>query len=231
VSAHHFFAPLGDGDEVILRGDESRHAARVLRVREGEEITVADSTGLVVRARVTGIGDAEVRAEVIERTTHVAADPPFTVCPALPRGGKIEEIVEDLTELGVDRIVPWFAERSVQNWDERKMEKNLARWREVARAAAKQSKRPFLPIVEPTGLPVGEGVVVLHESADVLFRDVPGQVTAVITGPEGGLTPDEVAAFAAEGATIASLGPQVLRAQTAPVAAAVLALARMGRLG
>lgn len=231
MSAHHFFAPLGDGNDVVLRGEESRHAARVLRVREGEEITVADSTGLVVRARVSEIGDLDVRAAIFERTTHPAPDPTLTVCPALPRGGKVEEIIEDLTELGVDRIIPWFAERSVQNWDERKMEKHLTRWREVARAAAKQSKRPFLPIVEPVGLPIGDGVVVLHESATALLRDVPGPVTAIITGPEGGLTPDEVAAFEAEGATIASLGPQVLRAQTAPVAAAVLVMARMGRLG
>lgn len=231
MTAHHFFAPLGDGDTAILRGDEARHAAKVLRVRDGEEITVADGTGVVVRARVSAVHDTEVRAVVVERVTHAQPSPPVTICPALPRGAKMEQIVEDLTELGVDRIVPWFAERSVQRWDEQKARKHLDRWREIARAAAKQSKRPFLPIVEAPQMPAGAAMVVLHEGANDRLRDLDGEIATVVTGPEGGLTDAELQAFAGAGARLASLGPQILRAETAPVAAAALVMARMGRLG
>lgn len=231
MSAHHFFAPLGDGDEAVLRGDESKHAARVLRVREGEEITVADGTGLVVRASVTLLGDHEVRAAIVERTLTELPEPQFMVCPALPRGSKIEQIIEDLTELGVDRITPWFSDRSVQQWDDRKVQKNLERWREIARASAKQSKRAFLPIIELASLPIGPGVVVVHESGANRLRDIDVEITAIVTGPEGGLTDTEVESFQKEGATVASLGPQVLRTETAAVVAAALVMARSGRIG
>lgn len=231
MSAHHFFAPLGDGDEAVLRGDESRHAARALRVREGEEITVADGTGLVVRAVVTTIGDNEVRASIKDRSVIDRPDPPLVACPALPRGNKIDQIIEDLTELGVDRITPWFSDRSVQQWDDNKVQRNLERWREIARASAKQSKRAFLPIVELGALPIGPGVVVLHESAATRLGDVEGEIMAIVTGPEGGLTETEVESFREEGATIASLGPQVLRTETAAVVAAALVMARSGRIG
>ena len=233
MTAHHFFAPPEDigPDVVTLKGDEAHHAARSLRVRPGEEITVADGTGRIVRAVVTDVGDL-VEAEVKDESVVAASRPAVTLFQALTKGDKIDGIVEKATEVGVRRIVPFVAERTIVKWDERKLEKVRDRWSAIAKAAAKQSRAPWIPdicaVASDASGALATPAIVLHEQAPARLRDVlpsePPDELAIIVGPEGGLSDDEVERLRAGGAGVASLGPRVLRTETAgPVAAAVIA--------
>ena len=230
MTAHHFFADDVEHDPIVLTGEEARHAARALRVRPGEEVTVGDGRGTVARGIV---GDAPTAQRVLiavaDRTLVQPSHPQVRVFPAVPKAGKLDEIVQHLTEVGVDRITPWFAERSVARWDARKCRSQGDRLRAIARAAAKQSRRAWLPIVDDPGkidaLP--PGAVLLHEHAtrrlsDTL-RDLSSpSIVAVICGPEGGLTDTERVQFADAGALEASLGPLVLRTETAAIVGSAL---------
>lgn len=236
MTAAHFFLDDVAGDRLRISGDDGRHAARVLRLRPGEEITVGDGRGTVVRARVSTIADAAVDAEVTDRMRVPAQMPRLTVCPAVPHSGKLDLVTQKLTELGVDAIVPWVAARSVPRWGRQKAARQGARLRAIAYEAAKQARRPWLPeVLDPDALqPPAGAAVVLHETADRSLRDVlPDDCDALtmVTGPEGGLTPQEVEQLRARGAVVATLGPLVLRTETAAIAGAVLVLGRYGRIG
>lgn len=235
MSAHHFFAPRVDGDVVTLAGEEGRHASRVLRIRVGEVITIGDGAGTVVTARTDSV-EPNVRATVLERTHDARPTPELTVYPAVPKSGKLDLVVQKLTELGVDRIAPWFAERTIVRWDGAKSRAQGERLRAIAHDAAKQSKRAWLPVVlDPAALEVPpRGAFVLHEAGSSRMRDVlPDAPTSValVVGPEGGLTDTEVTRFREAGAVLASLGAQILRAETASIVAATLVLHRYERIG
>jgi 16S rRNA (uracil1498-N3)-methyltransferase len=147
-----------------------------------------------------------------------------------------------MTEIGVDAIVPWAASRSIVQWKGERGEKALSKWRATAREAAKQSRRAWWPTVEPLHstnevaklLAAADQALILHEDAEApLARlDVAavGEVVMVI-GPEGSISPQEMAAFQAAGATAYKMGPTVLRTSTAGTAAATVVLARSGRWG
>jgi 16S rRNA (uracil1498-N3)-methyltransferase len=230
------------GDAVTVEGDEAHHAVAVRRLRVGEAVLLTDGAGTMLTGSVLGTGKRmlEVRAETVE--AHPPPQPAVTVVQALPKGDRGELAVELLTEVGVARIVPWAAARSVAVWKGERVAKGLARWRSTAREAAKQSRRSWHPDVaelattdEVAGL-LGEAAlaVVLHEEASepLAAIDVPasGQVVVVV-GPEGGLTGDEVERFVAAGARSVRLGAEVLRTSTAGLAAVSALLARTDRWG
>ena len=135
------------------------------------------------------------------------------------------------------RIRPWPAARSVPRWDEPKAHKHGERLRAIARGAAKQSRRAFLPVVTDPA-PIGElpeHILVLHEEEDgrlgLALPASPPDVLALIVGPEGGLTKDEIDAWRARGARVVGLGPTVLRTETATIVAATLTLGKYGKIG
>ncbi len=237
MSAPLFFAEravLLAGDRVVLGGAEGRHAAAVRRIEPGETVVLTDGSGLAVTATVVGAGRDHLVLDVIARVEQPPPALSVTVVQALPKGDRGEVAVETLTEVGVDRVVPWAAARCVTRWRDERGAKALERWRSTAREAAKQSRRTWWPRVEP---PAGTSRVadllagaalglVLHEGAATALSDVAvpvaGEIVLVV-GPEGGLTDDELATFAAAGAAAVRLGPTVLRTSTAgTVAAAVL---------
>jgi len=238
MTAAHFFASSVEGDRVELEGEEARHASRVLRIRRGETITVADGSGAVVRARVTDAGTPLV-AEVLERWTDPAPEPAIEVFHAIPKGRKLDEVVQKLTELGVDRVQPFPAKRSVAGWDARKADAQVARLRAIAREASKQSRRSRIPVIGPPQtldqLSLPSCTLVLDEEATVRLRDaLPEHAPAtvgVVIGPEGGLDGSEVASLIARGALAVSLGSAVLRTETAGLAAAAVIGFHYGRLG
>jgi 16S rRNA (uracil1498-N3)-methyltransferase len=241
----HWVPSLGAvhaGDTVLVEGDEAHHAVAVRRLRVGEAVVLTDGAGTTVTGTVAATGKRELTVEAVEVVTASAPDPALTVVQALPKGDRGELAVEVLTEIGVATIVPWAASRSVAVWKGERAEKSLARWRSTAREAAKQSRRAWFP--EVTGLASTPDVVallaaadlavVLHEEATTPLSslEVPTTGTvAVVVGPEGGLTDDEVAAFAAAGAVPVRLGAEVLRTSTAGLAACAVLLARTGRWG
>lgn len=237
MSAGHFFCDDVAGDLIRITGDDAHHAARALRIRPGEEITVSDGRGSVARAHTTEVSSSAVTAQVIARSSIEQPSPTVVVFPAVPKAGKLDAVVQKLTEIGVDEIRPWFAMRSVVRWDTSKASGRVARLRVIAREAGMQSRRAWLPVVaEPAPLDeLPDLTLVLDEGgADRLGAVLPSvapRTVGVVVGPEGGLDPSEVERLAGAGAVVASLGSSILRTETAAVVGPALVLSRYGRLG
>jgi 16S rRNA (uracil1498-N3)-methyltransferase len=221
---------LPEGAELLVGGQEGRHAVDVLRLAPGERVRVGDGRGAVAEGEVAAAGPEGLRVRVTARLEVPRAEPALVLVQALPKGDRGPLAVELATELGVDRIVPWAAARCVTRWRDDRVAKGVAKWRAAAHAASKQSRRPRVPEVadlastrEVCGeLAEADLALVLHEQARARLSDVevPAHGTvAVVVGPEGGLTDGEVVAFRAAGAQPVRLGPEVLRTSTAGAAA------------
>jgi 16S rRNA (uracil1498-N3)-methyltransferase len=219
--AHVFVADLADPQ---LDDADRHHLERVLRLRAGEEVTVSDGRGGWRRCTFGAGGDLQPEGEVEQRPQPA---PAITVAFALTKGDKPELTVQKLTELGVDRIVPFVAARSVVRWDDERAARQVERLRRVAREAGMQSRRAHLPEVAE----VADFATVARLPGAVL-ADAGGQppalaTPAVLVGPEGGWSDEERAA----GLPCAGLGDHVLRAETAAITAAALWTAlRAGRV-
>lgn len=226
------------GQRVALRGDEGRHAFAVRRIRVGEVVCIGDGAGTAVRGPVVEAGKGELVIEVAEVLQALQAPVRYVAVQALPKGDRAELAVEMLTELGIDEIVPWQAERSIVKWAPERVERGLSRWRIAAREAAKQCRRLRVPTIaapmttaelalriEQTAL-----TAVLHETATEplagLSMPAEGEIMFIV-GPEGGLSDDEVAAFGAAGGRVVLIADSVLRTSTA----GVVALAQLHALG
>jgi RNA methyltransferase, RsmE family len=226
------------GGTVQLRGAEAHHAVTVSRTRPGETLVVGNGRGLVVRGEVITADPAVVTIAVgtVERIER--PEPAVTLAQALAKGGRDELAVQTATELGVDRIVPWAAERSIVRWTGDKRQKGRERWASVAREAGKQSMRPWLPVVDDVddtaGIAsrAGDAVVLVLDplapqplsGIRVDWRDI-----VLVVGPEGGITDREFARLTDAGARRVRLGDTVLRTSSAgPAALAVLNVA-LGR--
>jgi 16S rRNA (uracil1498-N3)-methyltransferase len=238
MTAAHFFAPDTSGDQVRLDGDEARHAVRVLRVRAGEEITVSNGAGEIVRAVVTDAG-ATLTADVKERRSEPRPTPALHVFTAIPKTGKLDLVVQKLTELGVEVIQPFPASRSVARWDAKKAAAQIERLNAIAYHAAKQSRRAWLPEVRSAapldGVDLPEASFVLDEGATIRLSDAlpdePPETIGLIVGPEGGFEREEVDALSARGVREVSLGPLILRTETAALVAATVASVRYKAIG
>jgi 16S rRNA (uracil1498-N3)-methyltransferase len=229
------------GAEVLLDGPEGRHAAGVRRIGPGERVDLADGHG--VRARCTALVATRdtILVRVDERIEEPAARPRFVLVQALAKGDRDDLAVAAATELGVDEVVPWQAARSVVVWRGERADKAHRKWQQVVRAAVKQSRRARMPVVAPLAfgadllarVAAADLAVLLHEDADLPLTDVAlptsGEVLLVV-GPEGGVTPQELADLVGAGARPCRLGPHVLRSSTAgPAALAVLSAAHRWR--
>jgi 16S rRNA (uracil1498-N3)-methyltransferase len=234
-------ARSGVGDLVELSGPEGRHAVAVKRLQVGERIDLGDGSGTVLRAVVEAVSGREsLVARVQEREVLAPPQPRIVVVQALPKGERGETAVETLTEVGVDVIVPWQAERCVARWTGDKVQRGREKWAAAARAAGKQARRAWLPEVAPLARTadveslVGAAAcaIVLHEEAQESLRDIvvpaAGDVVLIV-GPEGGVSPDELARFTAAGAQVGLLGPTVMRTSTAGTVAAAVILSATPR--
>ncbi|HUF33490.1 MAG TPA: RsmE family RNA methyltransferase [Acidimicrobiales bacterium] len=206
---------LDDGDR--------HHLERALRLRSGDEVTASDGRGRWRPCQLRAGGELEPTGlpSVVPAPT-----PALTVAFALTKGGRPELAVQKLTELGVDRIVPFAAGRSVARWEGDRAERHLARLRRVAREAAMQSRRAHLPTVAALTDFAGAAALPGAALADRGGRPPSLAHPTLLVGPEGGWTSDELAA----GLPVVGLGPQVLRAETAALAAAALLAALRSNL-
>jgi 16S rRNA (uracil1498-N3)-methyltransferase len=227
-------------DVVILSGAEGRHAAAVRRLRPGERADVGDGVGLVAECVVTSHGPGGLELAVRARREVPRPDPVIIVVQAIPKGDRGELAVEELTEVGVDRIVPWAAARCVPVWRGERGVRSLARWRVTAREAAKQSRRAWVPEVTEVASAAGVAQLIAQAACAIVLQPDAAEGLAgvrppesgdlvLVVGPEGGITGDEGAAFQAAGATARRLGPTVLRTSTAGTVAAAILLSRTGR--
>ncbi len=220
----------GPGERVELGGPEGRHAAVVRRIAAGEIVIIGDGAGRGVRGRVIAAGPDGLTVEVIQTLLDPAPARTITAVQALAKGDRAELAVEAMTEVGVDRIVPWQASRSIVRWQGERGERSRAKWQATAREAAKQSRRLRVPEISPAvstaqvaaAIARAAAGVVLHEDAsdplDAATLPDAGEVIIVI-GPEGGIAPDELDRFVAAGARPVLVGDAVLRTSTAGVVA------------
>lgn len=221
----------------VLDGPEGRHASIVRRSRPGEQLVLSDGVGGTALATV--VVALRGSLELLVGPAQLLAPPRVrvTLVQALPKGERSEMAVDLATEAGVDALVPWAAARCVARWSDERAVRGVGRWQTVAREAAKQSRRAFVPPVAALASTTGvarliesaDAALVLHEAGSTPLTaaslPVSGHVILVV-GPEGGIAPDELAALTAAGAQVVRLGPEVLRTSTA----AAVALGALGVL-
>ncbi len=231
---------VAHGGTIEVIGDEAHHAVTVRRSRVGEVITLTDGRGGQATGRIETVGKRAMSVRVQNVTRHSEPTPAIWVVQAIPKGDRGERAVEVLTEVGVARIIPWAADRSVGQWRGERAAKSLEKWRATARESSKQARRTWAaevtPMVHTAALrDVLQGVdqvIVLHEEAtqslDELAVPAVG-VIVVVVGPEGGLTEHELETFAQVGGIGVKLGVEILRTSTAGVAACAAVLSRTAR--
>jgi 16S rRNA (uracil1498-N3)-methyltransferase len=241
----HLFIPpesLGSG-HFELAGEEFFHLKKVKRARAGEEVTWSDGAGSVGRAVIEEASASVLRLRVIESGSAERRPPSIHLLQALPKGGKMDEVVRKNVEAGVDAFHPFTSSRSLPRPGSKDYRERLERWRKIAREASRQSRREFLPVVDPPrsweeclGLLSGfETALVAWEGekrrrvAEALPAGPPERL-ALVVGPEGGFDGTEIEELKRAGAVPVSLGRNILRTENAGMVLAVLAESRYGLL-
>jgi 16S rRNA (uracil1498-N3)-methyltransferase len=244
MSARRLFVP-GErlaGPEVTLAGPEHRHVARVLRARPGATLTLFDGAGGEVEAEVVRVERDETVLRLGTRRAVAGPAVAITLLCAVPRGPRMDLLVQKTAELGVARVVPILTERSVARPDAEVGRR--ARWEKIAREAARQCGRADVPTVDApvsltaalalAGLPARRLALYEGERARSLraaLADTGRAPTALLVGPEGGFAAAEVAAATAAGFEAVGLGDRILRVETAAIVAVALVAEASGMLG
>ncbi len=224
------------GSRIVLDGEEGRHASVVKRTKVGETIIVADGKGHAKKASVLDVRKGSILVELCEQMPTICSPYRWTVVQALAKGDRSDIAVESLTELGVDEIIAWQADRSVVKW-QTKSDKGVEKWRKTARQSMKQSRRYTIPeITYATTSDLVERirncryVLIAHESASRWIHEIslpnPGDEIMVIIGPEGGISDEEVEIFTRAGGIPVLLSDAILRTSSA----GVIALAQLQSL-
>jgi 16S rRNA (uracil1498-N3)-methyltransferase len=228
------------GATIHLTGDEARHAATVARLRVGERVKASNGRGTIAQVEAIEVSPTDVVAVVVDVSHHQKLSPELWLVQALAKGGRDEQALEQAVELGVARVIPWQAGRSVSVWRGDKVEKGQARWARIAHEAAKQSLQAWWP--EVARLHSTDDLVSMCSEASVvvLDPDAPLPLTAVVellpaekpialvVGPEGGISDQERDKIMTSGGVAGRLGPTVLRTSTAGPVALALTLAGRG---
>lgn len=237
-----FFVDPPVGETVTLTGASAAHIAKSLRMSVGDALALCDGRGTDYAAEIAGMDRTTVTARITARTPSIGEpDVRLVLFQGLPKGDKMDWIVQKAVELGAAEIVPFAAARSVSRLDEETARKKTARWQKIAEEAAGQSQRGRLPQVA-VRVPYDEAlrraatcdrVFFCYEGGGAglrtLLTDKPGSV-AVFVGPEGGFSPEEVAQAESAGAVRVTLGTRILRTETAPLAALSAILFATGNL-
>ncbi|MEX5270346.1 16S rRNA (uracil(1498)-N(3))-methyltransferase [Kocuria sabuli] len=238
---------LGPGAVLTVTGPEARHAVTVRRLVPGEPLELVDGAGARATGELLAAGRESMDVRLGEVSTDPVRRPRLVLAQALAKGERDLLAVETATELGIDAVVPWQAERSIVRWKKERAAKSHEKWVHTVAAAAKQSRRAAWPEVLPLAgtrelaallrEPVTAGLV-LHEQATDGLADLLGaprtpwagaERIVLVVGPEGGIAPAELEALAEAGAGSVRLGPEVLRSSTAGPAALAVLSASLGR--
>ncbi len=228
---------LALGSELALEPGPSQHLARVLRMGPGDELRLFDGSACEYQARIIAADKRQVVVAVLESGPGLAESPlRLHLGIGISRGERMDWVVQKATELGVAAISPLYTERTEVRLRGEREARKQQHWRQVAVSACEQCGRSVLPVVhEPTALDQwlraggGERRFVLHHRATTAPRgtELPTSVKLLV-GPEGGLSEAEIAAAEAAGFESLTLGPRVLRTETAPLAALAVLQARWG---
>lgn len=235
-----FFTTDIDGNTARISGEDARHIAKSLRMRPGEEITLSDGAGFDYRCRLSAVSPDYTEAEILEKSPN-KSEPRVKIrlYQALPKSGKLEFIVQKAVELGVSEIVPVLTRFCVSRPDHSAAAGKAARLQKIAEEAAKQSGRGIIPQVLPlcpfaeaiAGMKTFGRAILFYENAGLPLRgalvESPGSL-AVMIGGEGGFSPEEAGLAGQNGIALASLGPRILRCETAGIAAISAILFALG---
>lgn len=247
------------GSALTLGEDVAGHAVRVRRIGPGEQIEIVDGQGTRARGTVTAASATQMGLDIAEVTTEEAMRPRLVLVQALAKGDRDLQAIEAATEIGVDEVIPWAAERSIADWPAKKREKMAAKWEHLLQAASLQARRSRFPrlheLVRGTSLARQlsdtDAIFVLHETAQLrlsqALRDLGGETAGhdptgdrpassaqperivIVVGPEGGISGGELEALDAVGARTVRLGPTILRSSSAGSAGLVMTQNSLGR--
>lgn len=231
-----YFVKSCDKDTIIFSPEQYHHIARVMRMKVGDMFYVVLQTQETGKVQIDVIEDEQIAVSWIETVAHVTEMPvKVTIACGLPKGDKLEWIVQKATELGVHAIQPLETKWSVVKWDAKKKDKKQERLQKIAQEAAEQSHRqvvPFVHEVQTLSRVLQDKSVYTHimvayeesakQSEKSSFKSLvsslsPGDHVLAVFGAEGGLDPSEVALLIENGARSCGLGPRIMRAETAPL--------------
>jgi 16S rRNA (uracil1498-N3)-methyltransferase len=229
---------------ITVSGEDVRHIASVLRMKTGDELLLCDGAGAEYVVKLIQVDRTEIKTEILSRSTRVDSRPRIILGQGLPKSDKMDLIVRKATELGVSAVVPLITERTIVKI--RDEEKRVVRWQKIAREAAMQSNRSFIPLIErirsfrdfiispdASSLPLAPEVPAhgprilrllpweegTEPIKNILRRNPDALHIAVLIGPEGGISTAEAEAAREQGFHAVSLGPTILRTETAAIAA------------
>lgn len=249
----YFVTPARMGPQAVsLEGDDARHLAQVMRAKPGDKFIACDGTGREAVAKVVTVGKDSVEADILEERT-VSSEMAWrvTVAQSLPKGDKLETVIQKGTEAGAAAFLPFLSRRTVVQYDERKEAKRIDRWRKIAKEAAEQSHRGVVPEVMAVsswkalvGAFSGYDLVLLcYEEegrsgnglrpllTEFASRNPASPRVLVVVGPEGGFDEREAEEAAAAGAKTVGLGKRILRTETAALYALACLAYASGELG
>lgn len=240
-----FFLATPLSAEMFIQGQDAHHICRVLRLQVGDKIIVVASDGLAGTAVIQELASEQVKLLLQERIVE-QKEAPVTVYLAqgLPKSDKMDYIVQKAVELGVKAIYPIQMEHSVVQYDPAKKKSRRERWQKLSVEAAKQCGRTIVPTVEPiqglaelfASLPSDVAIIILYEGCTAqglkqALMEKPAASYLLLVGPEGGFSAKEVAQCQEQGASIVTLGPRILRTETASLAGVAMIMYEYGDLG
>ena len=235
------------GQVLTFGEDVAGHAVRVRRLGPGEELEIVNGAGTRVRGTVSTASASELGLEVTSVTRLQAALPRLVLVQALAKGDRDLQAIEAATEIGVDGVIPWAADRSIADWPMKKRAKLASKWDNVLRAASLQARRSRFPqrhdlvrgAALGSSLSETDTIFVLHETAELKLSQLltalnaPGgsapERIVLVVGPEGGISDAELDALSAIGADRVLLGPTILRSSSAGAAGLVMVQNSLGR--
>ncbi|MET3699295.1 16S rRNA (uracil1498-N3)-methyltransferase [Bacillus oleivorans] len=225
-----------EDDQIWISGEDAHHISRVMRMKAGDSFIAVLPDGSSSQCKILQTAESKVFAKALGWKQEEKELPiKVAIGSGLPKGDKLEWIIQKGTELGAHTFIPFNAARSIVKWDPKKSEKKLVRWEKIAKEAAEQSHRTTVPGITPpvelmklieTGLEYRFKVIAYEEEAknghsskfaSLLAKMTPGDSLLVIFGPEGGLTAEEVSILENNGFISVGLGPRILRTETAPL--------------
>lgn len=230
------------GEVIFIRNGDAKHLGRVLRVKNGDHVEVCDGAGTDYSCVVVNVKKDEIQLE-IESAAKSQSEPEtsVTIFQSLPKGDKMETVIQKCVEIGVCKIVPVASERCVAKFEEKDFSKKRERWQKISLAAAKQSGRGIVPEIgnivsfkEAVGMAASfdKAAIAYEKEEKIGIRDFvknfEGESVCIFIGPEGGFGDSEIEKAAAFGITSVSLGKRVLRTETAGMAAATILLYELG---
>jgi len=235
----HFFIEHGKstGSKFVITGSDARHIKTVLRLKSGDKIGLFDGKGFEYEAEIVDLSTGRVTVSVVRRFPSTGeSSVQITVAQGFLKEKKMDGLVRQLSELGIIKWIPFIAERSVSRPDKKQLSARTKRWGKISREAIKQCKRGC--VMEIGDTVSFEEILNLSQTADLkiafwedelqpLNAELPepeGKINKIyaLLGPEGGFTEQEIESARARGFVTASLGPRILRAETATIAACVL---------